>query len=659
MQTISKSIYLGLGRAGICAVNHTLKQYEVYFEMGNIPPQIAFLHAESPESANLESLMQAFKEAMKQVSTPVSVACGYEVLSSPMVNVCIVGLLSESGCAAWMLELATKIKEMFGSCINLYGYGLLTSDSKEEQQTAYQSVVLLNGDHSSMNPTFEAFYIIEDKMNGAYPILDLATICSSVGLGMQLQGSLMSGPIMRILDGSPWKSGVYNIGDKVGWMHAIGVCQLVYDSEKLIRLYSLNVSEDLIGKLLDEDAAKQDPKMVPATMDLQEVIDSISRVGQARALHFAADNPTGIRHQLYEYLNSWESLLNKMFIDVASKKWSLSLSLSIDDILRTKGGLPKAQSFLDAVLVLCENLKQSVADEVSVFTLMVNSSHQKLEQLLKEYEAAASRIFRRKSVMTRILEDLSDVAAHHQSLKASLELRSIAERLLAGFISEVITIKESLKELSSALMAKLLDSRAEIHRIMTGASNSLINEFDISLYDSSALSYVPGEVNLSQYFDSENLMITTMSADDLHASMCRYAESQPRCRVYRHRLITDIIDEMDDETYMRMKGELEQRTRPLLRLNSKGFMTDRCLPASENAVGFLFIAMYAEAEMKSRLLEDSCVSTCRSLEFLSSNHPSLKQKMIFYRTDIAYIPYCLEALDGVVSCEMDALRPLI
>ena len=51
MQTIRKSIYIGLGGTGVKAVAETKKMFEETFGLGNIPPQVTFLALDYDRSA--------------------------------------------------------------------------------------------------------------------------------------------------------------------------------------------------------------------------------------------------------------------------------------------------------------------------------------------------------------------------------------------------------------------------------------------------------------------------------------------------------------------------------------------------------------------------------------------------------------------------------
>ena len=51
MQTIRKSIYIGLGGTGVKAIAQTKRMFEETFGMGNIPPQVTFLALDYDRSA--------------------------------------------------------------------------------------------------------------------------------------------------------------------------------------------------------------------------------------------------------------------------------------------------------------------------------------------------------------------------------------------------------------------------------------------------------------------------------------------------------------------------------------------------------------------------------------------------------------------------------
>lgn len=659
MLTVSKSIYVGLGWAGVCAVNHATALYEESFGAGKVPPQIAFLYSETSEDRSMESLMLAFRTTMKNVSSLVPAVSEYEVTALPWIDVYIAGHLSEEGGGAWMLKVAEKIREMYCDHVRIYGYGMLTSDNMDQQQEAYRSVVLLDEDNSGFNSKYDAFYVLEDKTHSAYPILDPGMVCRSLGIGMFLQGSLMSNNIVPDMENSSWKNGMFDVDNKRGWVHTSGACQLVYCGEKMVELHVLKVCETFMEMLLNKAVAGSNPKKVPLTMDIGAILGSVNGLSEARALRLAADKPQKVHAEVSAYLNSWESLLNKVSICATNARWNLNLSLALDEVMSSEGGLPKAEIFLNEVLKLCANIKSDLANEVEKITSQVNVSKEILNKHLADYEAAASKFFRRKSQMEEILNDVSASASYLLSLKTSVELCREVAGILDDFVSCVNGNISVVRNMSEALNVKINDCRERILHIKTDASNSSINEFDISMYDKFGQTYLSAESDFRQYMDSEEMLIASMTADDLFASMRRYAETLPLCNAFKNRLITNVIDEMDETSYQKMKLELNQRVRPLLRLTNRGLIDLNGRPIVDQACSFLYVSMYAEGDMACRLMNDLEVWACKTQNWFRTDVESMKQKMMFYRMDVAYIPYCLEAIKDVVPSEADTLKPSI
>ena len=216
-----------------------------------------------------------------------------------------------------------------------------------------------------------------------------------------------------------------------------------------------------------------------------------------------------------------------------------------------------------------------------------------------------------------------------------------------------------VKNMSEALNVKINDCRERILHIKTDASNSSINEFDISMYDKFGQTYLSAESDFRQYMDSNEMLIASMTADDLFASMRCYAETLPLCNAFKNRLITNVIDEMDETSYQKMKLELNQRVRPLLRLTNRGLIDLNGRSIVDQACSFLYVSMYAEGDMACRLMNDLEVWACKTQNWFRTDVESMKQKMMFYRMDVAYIPYCLEAIKDVVPSEADTLKPSI
>ena len=97
-------------------------------------------------------------------------------------------------------------------------------------------------------PLFKGFYMVEHLNNAGKIIQNVQDMYSVLAL------SMFSSSFEASKDMSPDNvEGIYDIKDKKGWLGSIGACEIIFNGEKFVNLYSHKIAHNVICDALKEN----------------------------------------------------------------------------------------------------------------------------------------------------------------------------------------------------------------------------------------------------------------------------------------------------------------------------------------------------------------------------------------------------------------------
>ena len=190
----------------------------------------------------------------------------------------------------------------------------------------------------------------------------------------------------------------------------------------------------------------------------------------------------------------------------------------------------------------------------------------------------------------------------------------------------------------------------ELTQLQSTSTSSLVFEYDLSYNDRISLEINSEDIVVNDFVEKLSTLLIDIDVDTkLNEAILTYVQNLPQAQEYKEKIISDVIDELSDDEYRKLKNEIQKKSARWLRINSRGQRVnigDR--KAVEDAIAKNWVvSIYKSKEgYKSRLEKDtSFLPNVESKDFLYVSKEAAKQRMIFCRIDGSIIPYCIGIID--------------
>lgn len=668
MRTIRRSVYIGLGEVGVNAILQTKKMYEDEFGEGNIPEQIQFVPIASydfrgrwwPFSDMGELELEVERDGRRfdymlfernwhptwdAVSNAVSkaVSCGD-------VDVHVVCALGGGLGSGAFLPLAVMLSQDFSKdLINLYGYGLRCKlrDIPIEKQRLCEHAALLELDYyqsvSSSDPiefTFDrrpfkvyeplfARYYLIDEQTELGMIVDSKSLTQAVAMALYFQGTEDGYEVSQTLSSVDWKKGNYDCYNKKGWVHRLGVEEVVYDGDAMARRYSLLVKAGLLSQLNagNEDVAieaqhwtdsiiERIHSLIAPSVSGEVMIDpshtyEVVRLFVKKYLEDPEDSPPVRREAICSLRDKVESLCNNI-------------------------GYCGAKNFLVALqgMVCMIKDESSALVDANKSALLVSSAE--LEFELEDYGKYLKRIFKSRTAKLEYIHCIAQKAKQTLGYRIGLMRQETIAETFASLNSEICSLLGKVE----AMLADVALLREECREALDLTADRIaLFRYDLSYKEEITLEVDPSDVSLKNFATSQVVPLAEMTKLELNQALDAYVLSLPRCEEYRSKQLEDVIVGMSSQEYEHFKKEIRMRSAALLPIDA------RATSLAEKMNQFLFVSMHkSDVTLKSRLEDDQhLMPHSINCHFISSCNPGMKQRMLLLRVDAAIIPYAVES----------------
>lgn len=647
----------------------------------------------------MQSINQKVRQVMDSVQNLSASAIGYSVSADARVDVHIaMSLAGGTGCGSF-INVAQYIKETFYN-VNIYGYGVLygvframdangletprvclnsmsaVMDLDYMQSASLESPVsftVANMVKSITSPLYDNFFLVDNATERGERVLDVNTLCQALGTCMFLAGGELGDAVNSILCNVGWKQGGYNWENKLGWAQRIGVCQVVYKGEELAKLYTKKVQHELIRQMMagGPDIAQLATNWTESVGiredgdEYNQLIDGIYHPDEINRLKMPAISPDDSYQvtdaEVSKYVDNFQNFPKKEAIHTIRQRIVAQLGEKVVDLLKNDGAIQNTMEFLNALSGICAGYKGEMENERMLHNEDAENKQRQLDasmKALKEYLDKA-RIWQSKQGRQELIDEICPKAKAVIKAKVEARRREEAAEIFAVLINEIGN------HIASVDMAKrsLESWKDTLSTQITAAQNdpkasSKLFEYDLSSKERLNMALNQNEVLLTDFLKGLGKSIAQMSKEEIEAAMEAYADTLPRCIEYRTKLIEDVIQGLSQQEYDKLKLEVDRKASPLLKLNDRGLLDPLTnLSPSNKMVKKYLVSIYKEdKEKKSRIeLDRNFAPGGFTLGFAPSDTPNMKQRILFYRSDSAVIPYCVESLNETVEHEYQTI----
>ena len=638
----------------------------------------------------LETIISRFSSIMNSVT---NVDNNADVAGG--VNIHMVMSLAGGSGAGSCITLANAIRQRYGNQVNLYGYGVMHSIFRVIDPTsnkipnaelnAISSIIdldyLMTADEANViplemgtekvllkEPIFDGFYVIDNTSESGHTIRDIKNLCNVIGTCLYACGAEAGDKVENVINNIGPKEGKHHVGAKLGWVQGLGACQVVYKGELLAKTYGYKAALELIRKIRQESASIEGQalawtEIVSIREDGDEynmLIDDIFSPQRIQTLRLpnidAADTEAANKDSVNRYLNTIPDFPSDDIISNRKNDLLNKLRFKINSYLNAENGVGNSLKFLSSLYLLCDKYKNEMNEEALNYTKDKEEKLEKFERsAFKDYndQKHGRFVWNHREKNQELLEDNVGRPAK-EILKSIIELkrREVARDIFNTLLNEIDLLKERVSVLDAKLENLSEEYVRKLTQLQSTSTDSLVFEYDLSYSDRINMEIDSNDIVVNDFVDKLSTLLIDIDVDTkLNETILAYVRNLPQAQGYKEKIISDIIDELSDDEYKKLKNEIQKKSARWLRVNSRGQRVNvgnRKMVEDAIAKNWVVSIYKSKEGYKSRLEKDvSFLPNVESKDFLYVTKEAAKQRMIFCRIDGSIIPYCIGVIDDM------------
>ena len=610
------------------------------------------------------------------------------------VNIHLVTSLAGGTGAGSFITIANAIKQKYGNKVNLYGYGVTHNVFRamdvrgnltpNVELNAVSSILDLDYLYtaSDTNPIqlemgtkkitlresiFDGFFVIDNKFENGYVLKNVKTLCEIVGTYLYACGGEAGDKMENIINNVSYLEGSHNVGNKNAWVQGLGACRVVYKGQLLAETYGLKAAIELIRKMRQEDVDMQ-AKALAWTQEVgiredgneyNLLTDSIYSPKQIQSLRVPMldqqNTDSANLDCLKKYLSTFVDFPSEEMLANRTEELKNALNNKIEAFLQSENGVGNSLSFLKSLLKLCSKYKMEMTDEAMAL-------NKEKEERLENFEQKSFRDYndhkygvlsiRRKEKNQELLEVVVGCPAKEiLKLSHDVKRREVARDIFIALIAKIETMLQTLSDLDQKLVNLSEEYNDKLTNIQGLNSDALVFEYDLSYEERINMTINSDSIVVSDFIRTLGKSLSAVAIEDLGANILKYTDGLPRANEYKNRILTEVIDNLSQNEYDKLKVEIELRCSSLLNVDNKGLRVNyyRKYFVDDAVSKNIVVSVYKpNKEYRSRLFNDpTFLQNVESKDFLYVNKEIAKQRMIFCRIDGSVIPYCILDSDTI------------
>lgn len=639
----------------------------------------------------------AVNQAMARVLSLANDQNGYCVEHDDHVNVYLAMSLAGGTGSSLMFTISHMLRQQYNHA-HVFGYGVMHSIFHQQdpfniltprirsntfaslleldffQSASFDSPVTHDFFGKQMTlttPLFDEFYVIDNKNLSGGMVNSLTSLCNAIGCSM-FYGCVNAGRNYSI----DWKKRGLDWGDKCSWVHAFGVCQIVYKGAAMETLYRMRMAADFLNLIKGRetcDVSRVYHWLEVANLredgdDYNKLLDTICPSDSIARIREPFLNPTfnveEILLRLRQHEEKHARFWTQQHLSDVIKASTTSLRNEINKILHCKAGVSIASSFLSSLEEILFGYRNEMENEHRVYLEKSASLRQQMNDALSEYDIKSRRFFSRLVGLHRqSLEQvgLFSVKLLHSVLEAAR--REDAIFVFSNIINEVRALRSRVNRVAEMTQDLEVAYRDEIHRKEMECLSPSLFEIDLSYVDLPQMNDEVSDNHFIEFFSTLKTPLLEIDAAELEKTLMDYTSTLTPATRFRTREIMDIIQDMSDEEYEDLKQKILRRSAPLLSLHDRGLIkiepSGAVSPISNMLKTFYVTAYKEDPETKTRIEADGNLLSGDNVRtsFIPSDSESMKQCIYVHRVDSAIMPYCIESLDVSMGEYSEAYNP--
>lgn len=503
---------------------------------------------------------------------------------------------------------------------------------------------------------FDALYFVDNsnENNDMFASVDplcqmiaLAIVTSVGELGVALDS--VSDNVSKLI-----ADGTMDIKNKKAWVAGFGCAEIIFDGNKLAKIYTQKAALQLINKMLNGGC--DDPAIIANNwFDDTKIRENLGKDDVID--YFMSRNPEYIKDDLDNMDNpqsECEEYISKRAVDSPAK---LNEKL---DALKTRvdvslANLMKTQADRECGVFLCQQILLTINTQIEFCDAEMKEEIKALEDHLpilenqlktnsKELEDCMSSFFKRNknSLKEEVLESTKRLAIQHREIErrkmARLFYNWLRQRV-AQSIDRVDIIINNLQTLRN-------ECGNEIQKLLRADGNTNFFQFDLSADYAPRIECSMNDIVFNDFVaemqpEGGIASIAGMTSSQTADVVFRFISKLPKAEQYKHMTVDDALDNLDENEIKRLISNAVNKSLPLLPYTFRGFDADlRERPVECYYIG---VASKSRSKLAKGNLFQNLVPGAKDIQF---SEIGLGNRIIIYR-QLGVVPaFTLKALDS-------------
>ena len=611
------------------------------------------------------------------------------------VNIHVVFSLAGGTGAGSFITIANAIRQEMGNSVNLYGYGVTHSIFRvmdvsgnktpnvelntysaildlDYLQTASESNPLqleMGGRKVVLrDPIFDGFYIIDNTSENGYIVKTVKSLCEVVGTCLYACGAEAGDKVENIINNVGPKEGKHHVGQKLGWVQGLGGCQVVYKGQEMAETYSLKAAVELIRKIRQEAAGIHQQALnwtqeIGIREDGEEynlLIDSIYSPKQIQNLKDpmvdAQNTDAANLETVKKYLANLIDFPTEEVLKTRTDEFKSAIDGKVESYLLNESGVGNAIKFLTSLKSFCSKYKNEMEEEARMKNEdKANKEEAFFNRAFIEYNDRKHKFpWKRDAKNQEVIEEvIARPAKNILRLVHDAKRREVARDIFIALIAHCENLITKLTNLDKQLEQLGKDYEDKLTKIQSVSPDALVFEYDLSYQERVNLEVDSESIIVSEFTKAIGKSLLGIEAtEELSKTLLDYTMSLKKAREYKDKLITDVVDNLPEEDYKKLKTEIAKKSARWLKINDRG----QCVNSTGQSVADAIcknwiVSVYEPHEnYKSRLHKDTAfLQNVEQKDFLYVKKDVTKQRMLFCRIDGSIIPYCIDVLSEMAT----------
>lgn len=540
-----------------------------------------------------------------------------------------------------------------GAIIDLDFLAHLTPDS-----TPIEIKWLRDTEHVNYRP-FDALYFVDnsndnnDTFNHVDPLCEMIAlaIVTSVGeLGVAL-ASVSDNVCKLIADGT------MDIKNKKAWVAGFGCTEIIFDGNRLAKIYSRKAVAQLINKMLNggcDDPATIannwfDNTKIRENLGKDDITDFFMSPTPQHVFN-DIDDPSNPELECLKYVNEYamepQKKLDEKLTDLTSR---------VNDSLTR---LMNEQANRECGIYLCQQILLSILHQTELCDGEMKDEKEQLEEGMPRLESSLKTACKElvecmKTVFKRNRRDY-EAEVINQTMRLAVAQREVARRKMArqfySWLKE--RINKSINHVD-IIIGNLINLRNEcsndVQKILRSDVGSSFFQFDLSSDYAEKVECPLSDIVFNDFAkdmqtDGGVASLAGLTSKQTEESLMHFIRTLPKIKAYEAMTVDDALDNLSDNELNVLIEKAVKKSLPLLPYTLRGFDADlRERPVECYYVG---VANKKRSRLAKNNLFQNIVPNAKDIQF---SEIGLANRVIIYR-QLGVIPaFTLKALDSYAN----------